>query len=563
MPEKDTNKPATIKVVLTLDSSLSIPVAEAVQQVTTALNEVVWSLGIPGKVELDLQYQALLESVREQLLTLTVSGRICRYPTVLLEQVRSYLCDRLPEGEISHADTAAWLKTETGSIIIPEFLAMTCAEIVKLQPACLLDKVTCHAYRASLLAADGIAETGMEIPDTTWLQPVLQRLLELRLPLSSLTEIARAVSTFRTRIAEDIIEELIAVLSSRVIELHLPLAYLQWLTNSNEQRAPEQLGSIRTTMRDESGLIYPALKFVIDEALRPNSFAIKINALLVLPQIGLKAGEYLVDETPNRLEQLNINAQPVLNPATLLPGSVAPQPDDPAVLINAGLTMRNAAGYMALSCIASLREYAGCFVRRDVVENLLSPQAYWNQTLTVAMRNLLSIEACTRILRDLVAEGINLRYWRLILEAIIDGCMDKERVSQHEQLLQFVRHRLQRVLSHKYACGTDTLVAYLLDTDIETCLAQRVDITDETSSLVDEDEQIIAAVQAELKHLPPTVKLPVVLTTDTVRTKLAVLLKLVFPRLSVIAHDDLIPNLNVQSLARIGLSLRWFLAGSR
>ena len=67
-----------------------------------------------------------------------------------------------------------------------------------------------------------------------------------------------------------------------------------------------------------------------------------------------------------------------------------------------------------------------------------------------------------------------------------------------------MRHRLQRVISDKYAVA-QTLVAYLLDTDIETYLAQRADITDETSSLIDEDEQIIAAVQAESKHLPPTV----------------------------------------------------------
>ena len=57
MPEKDTNKPATIEVVLTLHNSLPVPVAEVVERVTAALNEVVWSLGIPGKVELDLQYR--------------------------------------------------------------------------------------------------------------------------------------------------------------------------------------------------------------------------------------------------------------------------------------------------------------------------------------------------------------------------------------------------------------------------------------------------------------------------------------------------------------------------
>lgn len=548
------SEPVAITVVLTLDETLSALTATAAQQVTAALNDVAHSLGIPGDVVLELRYQPLLQSAPEQLLRLTVNRQLCRYPAQLLEQVRGYLCDRLPDAEVSPSNIAAWLMEESNSTKPSEFLGMTCAEIVKLQPACLLDEAALSAYRTSLLLAARAEENQIEVPDAAWLQPVLHRLLDFRLSLTPVDEIVRAVSTFRARGQEDVFEDLVVALSSTMIELHLPLAYLQWLVSYNEQKVPEELGFIRAGLRDETGLIYPALQFVADETLRPNSFAFKINAVVTLPQIGLEADEYLVNDTPSRLRLLNVEARSALIPESLLPGSVV-QLSDPGKLTSSGLTTWDAAGYVALSCAARLREFGGCFLRRDSVESLLSKKAYWNRTLTGAVRDSLSIEECTRVLRALVAEGISLRYWRLILEAIIDGCiLDNGRTNQHKELLQFVRHRLQRVISYKYARGTNTLVAYLLSTDIETRLAQYNPGANNASEFVDEEEQIIAAVQAELSYLPRTAQVPVVLTTDAVRAKLARVLRPVFPRMSVIAHDDLVPDLNVQPVARIGLS---------
>jgi len=67
-------------------------------------------------------------------------------------------------------------------------------------------------------------------------------------------------------------------------------------------------------------------------------------------------------------------------------------------------------------------------------------------------------------------------------------------------------------------------------------------------------DDILRALRAELAYLPPTALIPSVLTFVEARSTLQRLVNSEFPRMSVIAHEELPPGINVQPVARISLA---------
>jgi type III secretion protein V len=237
---------------------------------------------------------------------------------------------------------------------------------------------------------------------------------------------------------------------------------------------------------------------------------------------------------------MNIQGEEATNPATLQINSIT-SAHEKALLESVGLTVWDIGGHVALCCAKVLRQYAGCLVTSDRVDNILKPAIYWDSKLIEAARAAVSLEAMTRLLRGLLAEGITLRPWRLILETILEGS-GLHHLSETE-LAAFLRANMQAIIGNKYARGTDTLVAYLLGTALE----------DKLNEADDEQEEVISAIRNELSYLPRTAQLPVILTNAQLRPKLTQVVQHDFPLLSVVAHEDLPPTLNVQPIARINL----------
>ena len=114
-------------------------------------------------------------------------------------------------------------------------------------------------------------------------------------------------------------------------------------------------------------------------------------------------------------------------------------------------------------------------------------------------------------------------------------------------LAEAARAALSRRIRHKYTRGTNTLVVYLLDHEVESRLQDPAALTaEERAALLD-------MISTELAFLPPTAQTPVILTRAPIRARLRSVIKHAFPRLSVVAYDELPSALNVQPIARLSL----------
>jgi type III secretion protein V len=317
------------------------------------------------------------------------------------------------------------------------------------------------------------------------------------------------------------------------------------------------LGELIPMMRDglfyELGVRYPGLRVRGNDGdLPPGSYIIMVNEIpLVMGTVDKT--KCLVNDTPDRLRLLGIDADPAQNPAN---GNACGwiNTDQRKLAEDAGLTTWDAPGYIVLHLSAVLRKNAAEFVGIQETQNMLEQleQAFPALVKEVVPKAVSPFQL-TDILRRLVEEEISIRDLRNILQALAEwGPVENDTV----MLTEYVRAALKRYISHKNTRGQSTLIVYLLDPQIEETVRSSVQHTSSGSYLALEPEitqEILSAVRNEVGNLPPSAQQPVVLTTMEIRRYFRKLVELEFPHLAVLSYQELSPEMNIQPIARISL----------
>ena len=308
-------------------------------------------------------------------------------------------------------------------------------------------------------------------------------------------------------------------------------------------------------MRDglfvELGVRFPGVRARGNPGLPPGAYQIQINEVpVVTGQATL--GHILVNDTVDRLRLMNVEGFDAINPATRQPAAWVPE-SNKEMLEGAGLTTWDVPGYVILHVASVLRRHAREFVGVQEVQTMLDQlEKAFPAIVKEVVPKVVTVLKLTDILGRLVEEEISIRDLRGILQAIAEqGQLEADSV----MLTEHVRSSLKRYVSHKYARGTNTLVVYLLDPQIEDAIRSSIKRTSAGTHLAlepDIAQEIVQAVKNECGHLPPTAQRPVILTSMDIRRYVRKLLEYEFnPPFSVVSYQELSPELNIQPVARI------------
>ncbi len=308
-------------------------------------------------------------------------------------------------------------------------------------------------------------------------------------------------------------------------------------------------------MRDglfvELGVRYPGVRARGNPSLPPGSYQIQINEVpVVTGQATL--GHILVNDTVERLKLMNVAGFEAINPATRQPAAWVPE-QHKEMLEAAGLTTWDVPGYIILHLAAVLRRHAREFVGVQEAQSMLDQlEKAFPAIVKEVVPKVVNVLKLTDILGRLVEEEISIRDLRGILQALAEyGQIEADNV----MLTEHVRAAQKRYVSHKYARGTNTLVVYLLDPQIEEAIRGSIKRTSAGTHLAlepDIAQEIVQAVKNECGHLPPTAQRPVILTAMDIRRYVRKLLEYEFnPPFSVVSYQELSPDLNIQPVARI------------
>ncbi len=323
----------------------------------------------------------------------------------------------------------------------------------------------------------------------------------------------------------------------------------------SRQDAGKFLYELIPFMRDglfvELGVRFPGVRARGNPGLPPGAYQIQINEVpVVTGQATL--GHILVNDTVDRLRLMNVEGFEAVNPATRQPAAWVPE-QHKEMLEAAGLTTWDVPGYIILHLAAVLRRHAREFVGVQETQTMLDQlEKAFPAIVKEVVPKVVTILKLTDILGRLVEEEISVRDLRGILQAIAEqGQTEADSV----MLTEHVRASLKRYVSHKYARGTNTLVVYLLDPQIEDAIRGSIKRTSAGTHLAlepDIAQEIVQAVKNECGHLPPTAQRPVILTSMDIRRYVRKLLEYEFnPPFSVVSYQELSPELNIQPVARI------------
>ena len=483
-------------------------------EVQAKVQALLSDLGIPGTAAVEI---ALVDGIRDSLLKISVNDGEGHYPEELLRDTYSYVKSDLSVPAVT-AEQLQQLSDEQLQL----FISLTVIAILKIKPALLFSVQATDAYRKALLQ-----QTAAVLPEVAALHPILSAVLSLHISISDKATVNKALAEATTNKLSltDKTEYLIAKLRPGAVEIRLPSDYLRQLTEGADLDDKNNFKLMREGLWYELGIELPNFQFVVDETLLPDSFAFKLNHLTTLPRKGLK-DDY---QTWSQI------------------------------------------GYLILALSGELRAQAAAFIDRNTVSTQLDLLKQSCPRLVADALAIYSIELLTQTFRQLLAEEISLRNMRRILQALIDCdyvVTDETKLIVFDprlttptappvtwlhhpvHLAAAIRTNLKQYLSHKYTRGQSTLVVYLLDQEIEKSLVSE---TNEQTMNAVTAQRILAAVREELHTLPPAATIPAILTTTGARSVLRKILADVFPRLPVLAYQELSPEMNIQPLARITL----------
>lgn len=359
----------------------------------------------------------------------------------------------------------------------------------------------------------------------------------------------------------------------RVSASRLDLALGSLDSTTDDMPFAEMLPFVQDGIFYELGLRVPRIAGGLEPALEPAELRIRINDVRWPPQRGLAPDQFLANDRPARLRELGVEGEPALNPASGNEHTIVREKDGAkSKCAAAGLTTWGPLGYAVLVLSAGIRRNAGSLVTMEKVDFDLRLLQQAFPDLVVAARQRFELVQLTRIVQGLLAEQISVRNLRGLLESLLAvvGVTDVD-LSRLIAFLPTTGHLypvspgkgvgdlsvadyvncarlgLKSYISHKYTRGAASLVVLLMSPEGEKRLAA----AEGRPLSADEHARLVASVLAEVAVLPPSTTKPVVLTSIEARRALRQALEIEFPDLPSVCYQELVPELNIQPIARI------------
>jgi type III secretion protein V len=222
-------------------------------------------------------------------------------------------------------------------------------------------------------------------------------------------------------------------------------------------------------------------------------------------------------------------------------------------MLRAGLSAMDANQILAYHLASVLRKYAPEFIGVQETRFLLSAMEQRFPDLVKEAMRVMPTQKIGEILQRLVSEDISIRNLRAILEALVEwGQKEKDSVL----LTEYVRGALKRHISFKYSAGRNMLPAYLLAPRVEETIRAAIRQTSAGSYLALDPavgKKLVENIKKAVGKLPATGHLPVLLASMDIRRYLRKLIEQDLYDLQVVSYQELVPEINIQPLARIDL----------
>ena len=344
---------------------------------------------------------------------------------------------------------------------------------------------------------------------------------------------------------EENYEELLNV---DLLQLEVGYGLIPFVDAAQDGELLVRIQSIRRQFASNNGFIVPPVHIKDNLQLTPNQYTLSLKGVEVASAEMLP--DHFMAMDPGMVTE-KIKGVPTEEPAFGLPAIWITEDKKERAQI-AGYTVVDCTTVMATHISEIIKQHAHELIGRQEVQNLIDNLAKtYPKLVEELVPAILNLGTIMRILQNLLSEGVSIRDLRTILESMADWAPV---TIDTDVLTEYVRHALSRTISHDLA--VDNVIPLItLAKHVEEEIAQSVQHK-ETGSFLAIDP---AKAQLILDSIGKAIPLfdggqrPTLLAAPQIRPHVRKLTERYYPQLVVISHNEILPNITIQSIGSVNL----------
>jgi flagellar biosynthesis protein FlhA len=313
----------------------------------------------------------------------------------------------------------------------------------------------------------------------------------------------------------------------------------------------ERIKSIRHQMANEIGIIVPPIHIQDNMQLKPGQYSILLKGNEIAG--GDLMTNYQLAMNPGSVDE-EIDGIPTQEPTYGLPAIWIKESVKETALAK-GYTVVDLATVMITHLSEIVKRHSFEFLGRQEVQQLLDNlKESHPKVVEELIPNLLPLGGVVKVLQNLLREQVPIRDLLAILETLADWApMTKDL----DLLTEYVRHALARTISKLHLAPDGTLPVLTLDHSIESEMAAAVQPTDQGTLFAlapPVAQKIVNNLAQNIEKCAALNYQPVVVCSSQVRGHFKKLVDRFIPNITVLSYDEILNNIEIQSLGTLELN---------
>jgi flagellar biosynthesis protein FlhA len=313
----------------------------------------------------------------------------------------------------------------------------------------------------------------------------------------------------------------------------------------------ERIKSIRHQMANEIGIIVPPVHIQDNMQLKPGQYSILLKGNEIAG--GDLMTNYHLAMNPGTVDE-EIDGIPTKEPTYGLPALWIKESVKETALAK-GYTVVDLATVMTTHLSEIVKRHSFEFLGRQEVQQLLDNlKESHPKVVEELIPNLLPLGGVVKVLQNLLREQVPIRDLLAILETLADWSPVTKDL---DLLTEYVRHALARTISKMHLAHDGTLPVLTLDHSIESAVAAAAQPTDQgTQFALDPNvaQKIVNNLAQSIEKCAALNYQPVVVCSGQIRGHFKKLVDRFIPNITVLSYDEILNNIEIQSLGVLELS---------
>ncbi len=335
-----------------------------------------------------------------------------------------------------------------------------------------------------------------------------------------------------------------------ILELEIGYALIPIVDTEQGGELLDKIRAIRKQVAMDLGIVVPPMKLKDNLQLKSGEYVIQLKGIEV-GRGDLLMGHVLA-MSPDGAER-QIEGTPTKEPVFNLEAYWIKEADREKYVAE-GLTIVDHPTIIATHLTEIVRNNAHELLTRRETQKLIDSIASVHQKVIEEItQNQVNMGSVQKVLQNLLREQVSIRDLVTILEAIADCCSS---IKDPDVITEYVRQRMARSILKPYLVD-GTLNILLLEKSLEEKVINSLQTSDQGSFLaldLPSSQRLIERIGEEARKMMLKSLQPVLLVHPVIRGKLRKFLERYIQGLTVISHNEIPPQIKIQSVGVVKLN---------